>query len=83
MQYRNDQLYIISSPAPRGTEPVLPRATLPQPFPLHIDPEPSPVVRLIAEALGLRCKVLGLSSCNTTLVDVDGHSFLESFDIRD
>ena len=57
--------------------------TLPQPFPLDIDPEPSPVVRLIAEALGLRCKVLGLVGWNATLVDVDGHSFLESFDIRD
>ena len=70
MQYRNDQLYIISSPAPRGTEPVLPRATLPQPFPFNIDPQPPPVVRLIAEALSLSCQVLGLVSWNTTLVDV-------------
>ena len=68
---------------PTGTEPVLSRATLPQPFPLDINPQPSPVVSLIAEALGLSCKVLGLVGWNATLVDVDGHPFLEGFDVRD
>ena len=38
---------------------------------------------MIAEALGLRCKVLGLVGWNTTLMDVDGHPFIESFDVRD
>ena len=38
---------------------------------------------LISEALGLRCEVLGLVGWNATLVDVDGHPFLESFDVRD
>ena len=56
---------------------------LPQPFPVDVNPEPSPVVDLIAEALGLCCKVLGLVGWNATLVDVDGHPFLESFDVRD
>jgi len=40
-------------------------------------------VRLIAEALGLCCKVIGLVGWNATLVDVDGHRFLERFDVRD
>ena len=70
-------------PARSGAEPFLFWATLPQPFPFHIDPEPRPVVRLIAEALGLRCQILCLIGWNTTLVDVDGYPFLESFDIRD
>jgi hypothetical protein len=56
---------------------------LPQPFPLYIDPQPSPVVRLITETLGLRCQVLGLVVWNTTLVDMDGHPFLKRFDVRD
>ena len=38
---------------------------------------------LITEALGLGCKVLGLIGWNAALMDVDGHSLLESFDIRD
>ena len=58
-------------------------ATLSQPFPFDIDPQPSPVVGLIAEALCLCCKVLGLVGWNTTLVDVDGNPFLERFNIRD
>jgi hypothetical protein len=33
---------------------------------------------LIAEALSLRCEVLGLFGWNTTLVDMDDHPFLES-----
>ena len=40
-------------------------------------------MRLIAEALDLRCEVLGLIGWNATLVDVDGHPFFESFDVRD
>jgi hypothetical protein len=40
-------------------------------------------MRLMAEALGLRCRVLGLVGWKTTLVDVDGHSFFECFDVRD
>ena len=56
---------------------------LPQPLPLNIDPQPSPVVGLIAEALGLCCEVLGLVGWNTTLVDVDGHPFPERFVVRD
>ena len=40
-------------------------------------------MRLIAEALGLRCKVLSLISGNATLIDVDGHPLLESLDVRD
>jgi hypothetical protein len=57
--------------------------TLPQPFPLGIDPQPSPIVRLIAEALGLCGKVHGGVSGDTALMHHDGHSFLESFDVRD
>jgi hypothetical protein len=38
---------------------------------------------LISEALGLCCQVLGLVSWNATVVDMDGHPFLESFDVRD
>jgi hypothetical protein len=57
--------------------------TLPQPSPFQVYSQPSPVVGLIAEALGLCCQVLGLACWNTTLVDVDGHPFFESFDIRD
>ena len=71
------------SPPLGETGLVLDRITLPQPFPLDIDPQPSPVVGLIAEALGLRCKVLGLVRWNITLVDMDGHPFLEGFDVRD
>ena len=66
-----------------GAEPFLSWATLPQPFPFYINPQPSPVVGLIAEALGLRCQVLGLVGWNATLVDVDRHPFFESFDVRD
>ena len=58
-------------------------ASLPQPLPFHIGPQPSPVVRLISEALGLYCQVLGLVGWNTTLVDVDGQPLLERFDVRD
>jgi hypothetical protein len=32
----------------------------PQPFPLDIEPEPNPVMSLIAEALRLYCEILGL-----------------------
>ena len=38
---------------------------------------------LITEALRLRRKVLGLVGWNATLMDVDGHSFFECFDVRD
>ena len=38
---------------------------------------------LTAETLGLGCKVLGLLGWNAALMDVDGHSFLEGFDVRD
>jgi hypothetical protein len=38
---------------------------------------------LTAKALGLGCNVLGLIGWNATLMDVDGHPFLESFDVRD
>ena len=55
---------------------------LPQTLPADIDPQPSPVVGLIAEALGLRFQVLDLVGWKTTLVDVDGHSFLEGLNIR-
>jgi hypothetical protein len=34
-------------------------------------------VSLIAEALGLCCKILGLISGNAALMDVDGQSLLE------
>jgi hypothetical protein len=43
---------LIRSPAPKGAEPFLSGATLPQPFPFDIHPQPSPVVGLIAAALG-------------------------------
>ena len=56
---------------------------LPQALPLDIDPEPSPVMGLIAEALGLGCKVLGLVGWNAALMDVDGDPFLEGLDVRD
>ena len=56
---------------------------LPQPLPLHIDPEPSPVVGLTAEALSLRSEILGLLGWNTTLVDVNRHPFLKGFDVRE
>jgi len=62
---------------------VLDRIILPQPFPFDIDPEPRPIVGLIAEALGLRGKILGLVAWNSTLVNVNGHPFLEGFDVRD
>ena len=68
---------------PKGTEPFLSGATLPQPFPFDIHPQPSPVVGLIAAALSLRGKVLGLIGWNATLVYHDGHPFLECFDVRD
>ena len=42
---------------------------LPQPFPFDVGVEPSPVVSLIAEALGL-------VGWNTSLMDVDGDPFL-------
>ena len=58
-------------------------SALPQPFPFHIDPEPSPVVRLIAEALGLCCEVHGLVGGYTPIMDDDGHPFLERLDVRD
>ena len=38
---------------------------------------------LNAEALCLRCEILGLIGWNTTCVDVDGHAFFESFDVMD
>ena len=56
---------------------------LPQPFPVDIYPEPSPAVGLITEALRLGCKVLGLIGWNAALKDVDGHSLLKCFDVRD
>ena len=37
----------------------------------------------MAEALGLRCRVLDLVGWKTTLVDVDGHSFFKGLDVRD
>ena len=40
-------------------------------------------MRLTAEALSLRCEVLGFLGWYAALMDVDGHSFLESRDIRD
>ena len=58
-------------------------ATLPQPLSFHIVPEPGSVVGLTAEAKGLRCEVLGLLGRNATLMDVDGHPFLEGLDVRD
>jgi hypothetical protein len=33
--------------------------------------------------LRLSCQVLGLIGWNATLVDVNSHPFLESFDVRD
>ena len=56
---------------------------LPQPLPVGVDPEPSPVMGLTAEALGLGCKVLGLIGWNAALMDVDGHSFFKGLDVRD
>ena len=56
---------------------------LPQSLPVDIDPEPGPVVRLTMEAVGLCCQVLCLISGNAGLLDVDGHPFLEGFDVRD
>ena len=56
---------------------------LSQPFPIDIHPEPSLVMSLISEALGLRCHVLGLISGNAIFMHVDGHSFLKCFDVRD
>ena len=38
---------------------------------------------LMAEALSLRGKVLGLIGWDAALMDVDGHSFFECFDVRD
>ena len=40
-------------------------------------------MRLVTQALGLCSKVLGLISGNSTLVDVDGHSFFKGLDARD
>ena len=40
-------------------------------------------MRLIAKALGLCCKVLGLVGWNATLMDVNGHSFFKGLDVRD
>jgi hypothetical protein len=37
---------------------------------------------LITEALGLRGKVLGLIGWDAALMDLDGHSLLECFDVR-
>ena len=54
-----------------------------QPLPRDINPEQCPVVGLIAEALGLRGKVLGLIGWNAALMDVDGHSFFKGLNIRD
>ena len=50
---------------------------LPQPLPVDVGVEPRPVMGLIAEALGLGCKVLGLVGWNAALMDVDGDPFLE------
>jgi len=71
------------SPPLGETGLVLDRITLPQPLPLDIDPEPRPVMGLIAEALSLRSEILGLLGWNATLVDADGHSLLESLNVRD
>ena len=38
---------------------------------------------LIAEALGLRGKGLGLIGWDAALMDVDGHSFFKGLDVRD
>ena len=38
---------------------------------------------LMAEALSLRGKVLGLIGWDAALMDVDGHSFFKGLDIRD
>ena len=71
-------------PAPRsGRLAWFLTGALPQPFRVDIHPEPRPVVGLTAEALGLGCKVLGLIGWNAALMDVDGHSFLKCFDVRD
>ena len=59
------------------------RGASPQPLPVDIHPEPRTVTGLTAEALGLGCKVLGLISGNSTLMDVEVHSLLEGLDIRD
>ena len=58
-------------------------SSYPNRFRVHVHPEPRPVVRLIAEALGLGCQVRGLVGWNTALVDMDGHPFLEGLDVRD
>ena len=59
------------------------RGAAPQPLPVDIHPEPRTVTGLISEALGLRCKVLGLVGWKATPMDVDGHSFLEGLNIGD
>ena len=71
------------SPPLGETGLVLDRITLPQPLPFHIHHQPRPVVGLIAEALGLSGEVLGLLGWNAPLVDMNGHPFLEGFDVRD
>ena len=71
------------SPPLGETGLVLDRITLPQPLPFHIHHQPRPVVGLIAEALRLCSKVLGLLGWNAPLVDVDGDPFFERFDVRD
>ena len=53
-----------------GAEPFRSWATLPQPFPLDIDPEPSPIVGLITETLGLCCEAISEFRWNTNFVDV-------------
>ena len=40
-------------------------------------------MRLTAEALGLRCQILGFLGWYATLIYVDGHSLLEGLDVRD
>tara|TARA_A100000164_G_scaffold330014_1_gene318151 strand:- start:661 stop:912 length:252 start_codon:yes stop_codon:yes gene_type:complete len=38
-------------------------------------------MHLIPEPLGLHCQVLGLVVGNTTLINHDGHPFLEGFNV--
>ena len=67
-------------PAPRsGRLACFSVGALAQPLPVDIHPKPRPVMSLTAEALGLRCKVLGLLGWNTALMHHDGHTLLKDF----
>ena len=56
---------------------------LPQLLPFSVSPQPRPVMSLTAEALSLRGKVFGLIGWDAALMDVDGHSLLKGFDVRE